>query len=41
MVRTWTTYRLAKNPGRSIVQGLKNTLSLPKLNSAYADGLAS
>jgi hypothetical protein len=29
MVRTWTTYRLAKKPGRSVVQGLKNTLSLP------------
>jgi hypothetical protein len=40
-VHTWTTYRPAKNPGRSIVQGHKNTLSLPKLNSSYADGPAS
>lgn len=40
-VCTWTTYRPAKNPGQSIVQGLKNTLSLPKLNSVYADGPAS
>jgi hypothetical protein len=40
-VRTWTTYRLAKNPGRSVVQGLKNTPSLPKLKSSYADGSAS
>jgi hypothetical protein len=40
-VRTWTTYRLAKNFERSIMQGHKNTISLPKLNSAYANGLAS
>jgi hypothetical protein len=40
-VRTWTTYCSAKNPGRSVVQGLKNTLSLRKLNSSYADGPAS
>jgi hypothetical protein len=37
-VRTWTTYRPAKNPGWSLVQGHKNTPSLPKLNSSYADG---
>jgi hypothetical protein len=41
IVRTWTTYRPAKNPKRSVVQWLKNTMSLPKLNSAYADGPAS
>jgi hypothetical protein len=40
-VRTWTTYRPAQNPGWSVVQGHKNTLSLPKLNSSYADGPAS
>jgi hypothetical protein len=40
-VRTWTTYRPAKNPGRSVVQGHKNTPSLSKLNSSYADGPAS
>jgi hypothetical protein len=40
-VRTWTTYRPAKSPRRSVVQGHKNTLSLPKLNSAYVDGPAS
>jgi hypothetical protein len=37
-VRTWTTYRSAKNPGRSIVQSLKNTPFLPKLDFSYADG---
>jgi hypothetical protein len=37
-VRTWTTYRSAKNPGRSVVQSPKNTPSLPKLDSSYADG---
>jgi hypothetical protein len=36
-VRTWTTYRPAKNPGRFVVQKLKNTLSLSKLDSPYAD----
>jgi hypothetical protein len=36
-VRTWTTYRPAKNPGRSIVQSHKNIPSLPKLHSSYAD----
>jgi hypothetical protein len=28
-VRTWTTYRSAKNPGRSVVQGHKNTCPCP------------
>jgi hypothetical protein len=41
MVCTWTNYHPAKNPGQSLVQGLKNTLSLPKLNSSYADGPTS
>jgi hypothetical protein len=40
MVRTWTTYCPAKNPGLSIVQCLKNTPSLPKLDSSNADGPA-
>jgi hypothetical protein len=39
--RTWTTYRPAKNSGRSVVQSLKNTSSLSKLNLSYADGPAS
>jgi hypothetical protein len=38
MVLTRTTYRPAKNPGRSVVQSPKNTPSLPKLDFSYADG---
>jgi hypothetical protein len=37
-VRTWTTYRPAKNPRRSVVQSPKNTLSLPKLDFTYVNG---
>jgi hypothetical protein len=40
-VLTWTTYRLAKTPWRSVVQGHKNALSLSKLNLGYVDGPAS